>query len=828
MLYAEVVLPLAVADSYHYHLPDTMGRGADELVGCRVQVSFGARRFYTGLILSVSHEPPQGINTKKLKGIEQILDTTPIATSEQLLLWRRLAHYYHCTLGQVLRSALPSGLLPESQTLLYLNDHFAPDYQLSLQQNQILDVLASAGSSGLSMATLRHRLGSDSTPAITTLMALGAITTEEVIRQRFKPRLRPYIRLTEAYRTETAIEQAYLELRRSSVQQAILTDYLSHLTEHPEEAPWVERPALLSGESHRAKPLRRLIERGILEQEMLPVSRLMPISQVSDTALLPLRSVELHASGVRLLYDEDVRSRELSLLSYVDTAIRAGQQVLLLTPTAQDTPSADAFREKLSVVAHGAVYEYHSGISQSRCTELYLRLLSSREPCVVVGTRSAIFLPLGTLGLIIIDQEHEYLYKQQYTAPYYHARDVALLRSSLGQVPVLLSSSTPSAEVLFNVLRGKYSLDHHGRPEGLSFPEIEVLDMSQLAGSITRGTRSLISPRLRTMIGETIARGERVLLLQNRRGYAPRVECQACHTTLRCPYCDVSLIYYGERRQLRCNYCSLSMPMPSGCPSCGVHRHGDDHQPALRIRGYGTERIVEEVESMFEGVSTLRIDSDSLQSAVRRAEIHAQIATGDVDILVGTQLIKGQPIWEDIGLIAVLELDAILAFSDVRADERAYQLLHQLQLYGMHSRHTPRLVLQTYQPEHSFITELRHHDYGRFIRTELQRRKQYHKPPLCRLITIRLRHSDEGLVEHTAQMLSQILIELLGNERVSAPQTPVVGRVEMQYLRQITLSRPYSEPYAPERLALTQGYDELLRRLPEARKVRIAYDVDPL
>lgn len=829
-MYATLILPLALPELYHYRLPEPSLLGeAVVRPGMRVVAPLGPKRFYTGIVHSLSDTLPEGVSPTKVKTIESVLDDEPLLDAATLQLWTFLAHYYQCSLGQVMRAALPGGLLPESQTEVMLSHDYVAEVTHSPTELAVLDTLAGEGSGRLTMGQLRLRLGRGCPAAIARLVALGAICTEERLTERYQPKRTIYIGIADEFRDEVGLKRAEMLLHRAPKQLELLYELIEQLSSGTEGlGGMLRRTALTRGDSRRQSLLRQLEGRGILRLEERAEGRFsssLPSLKVPDIA--PQAAFN---RPVALLYTRRSESREAYILGQIRRVLSEGRQVLLLTPTPTVGGGEGGFLQRVQAIASGKAWAYHSLLGEHLRSELYLRLAHSSEPCVVVGTRAAVLLPLRHLGLIIVDEEQEYLYKQQVTPPLYHARDVALWLGHSRGVPVLLASETPSAEAIFNVQRGKYELlTAYEEDEAPALP-LDVIDLEeeQQAGRLRYGQS--ISWTLREQMEQTLERGERVLLLQNRRGYAPSLYCTHCNERVLCPRCSVSLTCHSQRRSMHCHYCAYEQPRPHACPSCGMQEVEKSwgYVPALIPVGYGVERVEEEVERLFPERRILRIDSDSLKSRRQLAELEARLEADDVDIIVGTQLIKGQPVWERIGLVGVINLEDMIGFPDFRAQERAYQLLRQLQL-RLAGRGGVRMAIQTRQSGHPFLGDLSRGDYRHFIKGQLAERNEtpYSFPPFCRLTNIKLRAFDEGLVERTAQQLSSILAALRPG-CVLPPTTPSVVKIDNQYLRQIACRRPYSESYPAERAAFTSALEQLRSELPESARVRILFDVDPL
>lgn len=837
-LYVTLILPLALREAYHYSV-DELTLSAypkpEALIGCRAVVSFGRKAFNTGIIDSICDKLPEGIAPENIKPISYLLDEAPLVPPEQLQLWHWVADYYLCHIGQVLRTAMPGALLPESQTRLFLNENFCSEQALSELEYRILDTLRSAGAEGMKIELLRTRLGERINRAYTRLVELGAIYSEERVISRYRPRLKTYIELAPDYRSEEGIARAFEQLKRAKRQQDILTDFLRMLTEA--ELPLsgsIARERLSRGDSQRSTLIKKIAERGIWHLEERRESRILPprATRYYPNEDAPTTPTEL-PQGVSYVDSSDLEAKEILILQLVRYHTERGEQVLLLSPSAHDAPSAEPYLRSLSEASRGRLYYYHPQTSEAKRTELYKHLAESEEPCLVIGTRTSVFLPMKRLALIIVEEEQEYMYKQQFVPPYFHARDVALYLGANRGIRVLMTSSSPSAETLFNVLRGKYHRLPLGGSQPVQLPPIQCIDIAQERRRRQMPPGTSISAPLHRAIEQVLHRGQRVLLLQNRRGYAPYTLCRACGEGIKCPHCDLSLSYYASERLLRCHYCDYISPLPSACPHCAstqVEERGQT-KPALALLGYGVERVAEEVEEHYPEASVLRIDSDSLQSAKARLALHERLGAGDADIIVGTQLIKGQPLFENIGLIALVHLDAMLSFPDFRSSERAYQVLYQLMLRATRSQSQPptQVIIQTSKPEQPFIARLREQDYLGFIKAELSERQMMHFPPFVRLSSIRFKGFDEALTEEIAQAFSLHLGQLLPKHAISHAHKPTIGRIDGQYIREVICRRPFQEPYREEREAMRSVETMLAQRHSHAyKRVQIHYNIDAL
>lgn len=834
MIRIEVIIPLALEGLFSYAVPEQLiGATPDFGAGCRVVVPFGGKRYYTGVVFSIDREA----EAATCKEVEQILDAAPILPAATLRQWEWMSYYYACPMGSILRDALPSGLLPESKTMLSLVENFVAEEALSEAEMYLLDTLGEKGK--MTAEQLERIIGRRLTRPLLRLIELGAIRTEEALQPRYRPKLARYLRLSSEYQTDEGALSSLVEgLARAPRQAELLMAFLHELEATGQDySGTLHRTALLEAVPKGDASLRALIEKGVLQQMLEPVSRLKQL-QGEGSELPSIAEVTPLTHPVTLYYGRTAEDKEAYVLGQIAATLERGGQVLYLTPSVHSVPSAVGFMQRLAEVAGTNYYPYHTLIGEAVRVETFLRLAQLETPALVVGTRSAIYVPLSRLSLVIIDEEQEYLYKQQLVAPRYHARDVALWKAHQSGAQVLLATLTPSAEALFHALRGKYQLLRPEKSSLLSspasqfvLPSIEAIDLKRLRQIREVEWGHTLSSYLIDEIRSTIARGKKVLLLQNRRGYAPYVTCDACQTRLLCPHCDVSLTYHRTRAALLCHYCGYVIALPEACPTCGATEVMTKvgQKPALRQVGYGIERVEEELKERLPAYEVLRIDSDTFSSQKKRMELLEQIESGSAEILLGTQLIRNQPIWEGIGLIAVVQLDAVLGVPDFRSEERAYQLLYQLRLRSRApEKDCPRYLIQTNSTEQTFIQSLRTGDYDAFISDVLAEREATNFPPFTRLTHLWLRGKDERLLASASLVLSQYLKALLPQERVTSPQTPSVARLEGYYLRQIVIRRPFQQSYREERAAFALALQQLRLALPESKRLQIYFDVDPL
>ncbi|WP_329903851.1 replication restart helicase PriA [Porphyromonas pogonae] len=849
MKYAEVILPLAVNGTFHYRIPFFLEDMVS--VGKRVIVPFGTKRFYTGIVVSLSDALPMGITDAKLKNIDDVPDTPDqcIVNQDDIDLWYWVSSYYACSVGEVMHAALPAGLLPESKTIVKLNTSFEADSVLETTDQRILDLLDDAKGKELNMATLQKLVGKSAVTSFNRLIELGAICLQEQVLSRYTPRKRIFISLHPSYATDEEALCLLLDSLGRAVKQREVVEAMIDYCESVQLPLSTRIPRyLLSGRVPNAQSaIDALCKKGVLIKEELEVSRI--ISEAGQKPLpsslgnnAPITHPKELSHGVTVYYAYNPHDKERFVVEHISRVIASGKQVLFLTPSAYNLPSSHHFIEQVEKASGGKLFYYNSSTSDAVKVELFRHLSRSSEPCVVLGMRAAVFVPMKNVGLIIVDEEHEYLYKQQNPAPRFHARDVALWLAKQRGCDVLLTSETPSAETLFNVLRGKYEIIncyHQDNIQDLNPTRdesvmIQTVNITEARDRKTMPRDSLVTPELKHEINRMLMLDKRVMILQNRRGYAPYIICNNCGSRVRCPHCDVSLTYYRNKKVLACRYCGFTDTVPQVCPSCGVHASEMRSNVELfHYAGYGSERVEDEIQTLFPEASIVRLDSDILQSSRKAQEAHEKIARGDVDIYVGTQMIKGQPVWDDVGLIAVPQLESILGFPDFRSYERAYQLLYQLILRsffaGDQGNRPVKILIQTADPSNPFIQWLSKGNYSDFIKEQLAERKLLMFPPFVRMTIVIMKCYDEDIIEEAAQEYYALLEK---NKKadiyILPPQKPSVSKIDLQYIRHIMLRRPLDVMFEEERKLLLTCKEYLYDNNATTRKVRIYFDVDPL
>ena len=739
-LYVDVILPLPLHEAFTYALPSP----CDVLpqVGCRVIVPFGSRKFYTALVIRLHSDSPSYVT----KPIVEVLDAFPIVLPEQLRLWQWVSDYYLCSLGDVFKAALPSGLKLESESTVLMNEDWEAEAPLTPSEEKVWRVLFSKPEQTLS--SLQKATGLKSIlPAVKSLLEKGAVQMREELRRTSKRRKAKH---TEAEIPQHEAEKSLL----SDVQQQAMDSIVKQWQTH--------NVCLLHG---------------------------------------------VTSSGKTEIY-----------IHIIQKAIEGGKQVLFMLPeivlTAQLT-------ERLRRVFGSRLGVYHSRYPDRERVALYQKMLSDAPYDIVVGVRSSIFLPFRRLGLIIIDEEHETSFKQQDPAPRYHARNVALVLAAQVGAKAMLGSATPSLESYHNALSGKYGLvTLKTRYAGLSLPTIEVVDVQEMQRK--KMMTGVFSPQLLAHIRHALEQKRQVILFQNRRGYAPVMECRTCGWTPRCQNCDVSLtVHRGFRptfgkSAMVCHYCGKTYDVPYTCPNC----EGKE----LSSRGYGTERIEEQLQAILPEARIARMDLDTTRSRQNYEQILHDFELGRTDILIGTQMVTKGLDFDRVSLVGILSADTMLAQPDFRSYERAFQLMEQVAGRAGRKGAQGHVVLQTRDVSNPIVRQVVTHDYEGMYAEQLQERDLFHYPPLCRVVFIYLKHRDEKTVENLAADFAVLLRKVFG-ERVLGPDAPFVSRVQLMHIRKLILKVELTAPMSAVRQRLIALQAQILS-LPSYHSAQIYYDVD--
>lgn len=741
---------------FTYSVPSSLEEQVQR--GVRVLVPLGRNKTYVGIVSEKHHRAPEGYQTKD---ILQVLDVTPILFDSQLRLWHWIADYYMSPIGEVYKAALPSGLKAEDG---------------------------------------------------------------------FRPKTETYITLTPQFRNEQTLHVALNMLHRADKQQAALIDYLalSHWDSVEgsvcrETVVEITRDELLNA-GHSLPTVNALVKRGLLEVYEREVGRLNHGGEPHLEKIRPLSDVQQDAfnkiqfsflgKNVTLLHGVTSSGKTEIYIHLIRQALEKKQQVLYLLPEIALTVQ---IMQRLQHVFGNRLGIYHSKYSDAERVEIWQKQLSKNPYDVILGARSAVFLPFQNLGLVIVDEEHETSYKQQDPMPRYHARSTAIVLAQMFGAKTLLGTATPSVETYYNAKTGKYGLvELFQRYKGIELPEIQVVDVKDLQHR--KMMNGPFSPYLLNKVREALEHGEQAILFQNRRGYAPVIECKQCGWVPHCQHCDVSLTLHRNLNQLTCHYCGYTYQVPTECPACGCHE--------LRTKGYGTEKVEAEVQDIFPEARIARMDLDTTRSRSAYERIISDFASGRTNLLIGTQMISKGLDFDKVSVVGILNADSMLNYPDFRAYEHAFMMMAQVS--GRAGRKGKRglVVLQTKSPDLPIIQQVVRNDYAAHYQSLIAERQQFHYPPYYRLVYVYLKHKQDWVVDTAAAEMASRLRQWFG-ARLLGPDKPAVAKVKSLSIRKLVLKLELGINMGDVRKYLALAQQQMLQ---DKRYVslQIYYDVDPL
>lgn len=822
MLYAEVIIPRPFDTTFTYRVPDALA--ADIRNGSRVIVPFGPRRYYTGVVDSLSPVGP--VNTDyAMKDVVMVVDPRPIVRHPQVKFWRWLAGYYLCSLGEVYAAALPAGLKIESETQIELNREAVDDdaFDLDRRESTLIELLASKGGV-MSPREISSVDGfSNPEPVIARLLDKQLVVIKEKLVERFKAKKESYVALI--VNDGESPDDFFARVKGAKAQERALMALISLGGMKPDgsQAREVTRKALEERAAVTGPIIKELQKRGLVRLYDKEISRftyngptVSTLPELSDAQKRAYEEIDkaFIDHQVTLLHGVTSSGKTEIYITLIDRILRRGDRALFLVPEIALTTQ---LTRRLQRVFGDKVVIYHSKFSDAERVEVWLRLLNSDDPCVVIGARSAVFLPFGNLGLVIVDEEHDPSYKQADPAPRYNGRDAAIVLATMHGAKVLLGSATPSVETYYKAVSGKYGLvTLTERFSGATLPEVEIVDLNRerQAGRMTGAFADRTLAEARKNLNE----GRQVIFFLNRRGYSPVARCKMCGFVPKCDFCDVSLTYHRRPEELVCHYCGTVYPMMKVCPSC--------HEPTLEVVGYGTERVEDEITASFPDRRIIRMDLDTTRNKNAYADLVADFSAHKADILVGTQMVTKGLDFGDVGLVIVSGADRLAAYPDFHSTERAFNLISQVSGRAGRRRDTQgRVLIETRNPDNPVFALAAAHDYLSFYKTEVDERRAFNYPPFTRIIDIYIKHKDSAEATRLANIYAARLRELFGN-RVSGPQEPMVARVKLMYIRKIMLKIEVEASMTKVKEILRNLYIETASS-PLTRGLRLYYDVDP-
>lgn len=814
MYFIDVILPIPLKQNFTYSVNND--EAAFLKPGMRVAIPFGKNKIYTGIVYQVHNQPPVGYETKS---IDHILDELPIITTFQLKHWEWMADYYLCTLGEIIKAALPSAFLLESETLIKLNDRHAPT-DVTLNDDEFVLYEALKHQSSLHINDARSILARKNiVSVIQKLLDKNLIEIEETVYERYVPKMKRYVRLSESYATEENLRKLLDSLGRAPKQREVLMHLfiLTGQTKKPIEFTTLQKKSRAS-----ATTLKTLLERSILEEYYIRHDRISysgddsveikVLNKIQTKAYNDIKT-SFETRDVVLLHGVTSSGKTELYVRFIASVIASGKQVLYILPEIALTTQLigrlqQYFGEKVAV--------YHSKYSVNERVEVWNNLLEEKAKAqVVIGARSSVFLPFKNLGLIIVDEEHEPSFKQYDPAPRYNARDSAIVLANLHKAKLLMGSATPSLESYHNAKTGKYGLVSLKKRFGnVLMPTIELVDIKEK--SRKKQMTGHFSDQLLAEMKEVLKNEEQIILFQNRRGFSPVVECTTCGVSPQCPNCDVSLTYHRHLNQMRCHYCGYHMKMIQSCLACGSE--------TLDTKGFGTEQIENELKTLFPDYKVARMDQDTTKGKHAYSKILDAFEQEEIDILVGTQMLAKGLDFRKVSLVGVMNADNLLNFPDFRSHERSFQLLLQVSGRAGRTQKRGKVLIQTYNPNHQILKQVSENDYEGMYKEQLKERSQFKYPPFFRTIKIIFKDKNLSRVQNASLWFGQALSKQY-NENVLGPEPPSIGRIKNKYIMNLLVKIPKDQS-----LVRTKKYIENVHRsfnsIKEFSSVRINIDVD--
>lgn len=782
----------------------------------RVAVPFGKSKVYTGIVYKVhSNDPPM----YETKSIDQILDEDPIITEIQLKHWEWMATYYMCTLGEVVRAALPSAFLLESETIIKLNKETSIE-EAKFSDDEFLILEALRNQSSLHINDVRNILDRKNVVSVTqALFEKGVVTIEEEVYEQYTPKMKRYVKLAALYASEESLKELLDTLSRAPKQKEVLMTLF--MLSSQERKP-IESTLLQKKSNTTASVLKSLLDKNILEEFYQQQDRV----QYSGEDTNPIKALSEGQEAAFVAIKEAFIEKDITLLHGVTSSgkteiyvkliaeiLEQGKQVLYMLPeialtTQLITRLQNYFGEQVSV--------YHSKYSVNERVEVWNNVLESKPKAqIVIGARSSLFLPFQQLGLIVVDEEHEPSFKQYNPSPRYHGRDAAIVLANLHGAKTVLGSATPSLESYFNAIHDKYALVSLTKRFGnVLMPEIELVDIKEKHKK--KLMKGHFSHRLLEAIQEALANEEQVILFQNRRGFSPFVECTTCGTAPQCPNCDVSLTYHKHKGQLRCHYCGYHMQMMAACFACGSQ--------TLDTKGFGTEQIETELKSLFPEHTVARMDQDTTRGKHAYAKIIEKLENREIDILVGTQMVAKGLDFRNVSLVGVMNADTLLNFPDFRAHERCFQLLQQVSGRAGRTKKRGKVLIQTFHPLHQILQQVSMNEYDAMYKEQVEDRHQFKYPPFYRTIKITFKHRNYDVMQKASVWFARAL-QVQFNEHVLGPEPPPVGRVRNQFITNVMVKIPKQQSLGKTK-GVIRKIEQSFNAIKDFSSVRLIVDVD--
>ena len=806
MIFVDVILPLPLQNTFTYEVPPEFSAIKK---GIRVIVQFGQKKFYTAVVYKTHQKSPKNYTAKP---IINILDCQPIISNQQFKLWEWIANYYCCSLGDVMNSALPSVLKLSSETKLKISENIVDKSSLNDKEFLVLEALEIQKELTLNeVSKILNQKTIFST--INSLISRKVIFLLEELNEQFKPKSIRFV-----YCLNKDVD--FKIFKNAKRQEQVFRSFIDLTKENKSNSVTVKELLEVSSSSH--KSLNALVTKGVFSIEEKEISRIdvyenedLISFDLSDEQQIALNKIQnfYKSKDVVLLHGVTSSGKTEIFIKLIEDVISRGEQVLYLLPEIALTTQMinrlrKCFGDKVGV--------YHSKFNNNERGEIWSEVLNANRFPIILGTRSSIFLPFSNLGLIVVDEEHENSFKQKLISPRYNARDTAIMYANIIGAKVLLASATPSLETYHNALSQKYGLvTLSKRYGGVNMPKIDIEDIKYVTHR--KQMKGAFSPRLLEEIKKSLLYKQQVILFQNRRGFAPVCSCKSCGWTAKCQSCDVSLTYHKQQQLLKCHYCGFFENIVKKCKTCSSME--------VQIKGYGTEKIEEELQPFLPDAIIKRLDLDTTKSKNAYQTIINDFENNNIDVLIGTQMLTKGLDFDNVSLVGIINADALLNFPDFRSHERSFQLMAQVSGRAGRKSKQGNVIIQTYSADHNIIHAVQGNDYISMYHSELQDRKIFNYPPYCKLVLIIVSHRDYNLTNQAARELAIVLRQYF-SQNVLGPEYPYVSRIKNRYLKNILVK-------IGSDLSLNQSKKHILKmvnsvqKLSPYRSVRFTLDVDP-
>lgn len=813
--FIDVILPLPLDKRFTYEVSQEEAGFIE--VGMRVAVPFGKSKIYTGIVAASHQEPPR---LYKAKPISQILDKSALVTQKQLELWEWISRYYMCAEGDVLKAALPGAFLLESESIVQLNPDFSEE-QADLTDDEYLVTEALQRQSSLKIQEVIQLLDKKSVlPILNRMVERDLVILSKELYEQYKPKKLRFVRLDEKYSDEAAMHRLLDELDRAPKQREVILTFFSMKAQSKKP---VKVKSLTEKSGASSSIIKSLIDKEILEEYYEEVDRLDFSGEISnpeiDLSEDQQRAFEeikgnFTEQSVCLLHGITSSGKTEIYIRLIEEIINKGKQVLYLLPEIALTTQ---LIQRLQNYFGDQVLVYHSKYSVNERLEVYRHVLeNNRKAKIIIGARSAVFLPFFDLGLIVVDEEHETTFKQFDPAPRYNARDTAVVLANMFDAKILLGSATPSLESYFNAKHHKYGLVKlHRRYGNVLPPDIEIVDIKTKHKK--KRMTGHFSDRMLEEITEAFKEEEQVILFQNRRGFSPILECNTCGHSPQCPNCDVSLTFHRFSNQLRCHYCGYHIAMQQKCMAC----NSDD----ISTKGFGTEQIETELKAIFPDHKIGRMDQDTTRGKYAYEKIITAFEQQEIDILVGTQMLSKGLDFRKVKLVGIMNADNLLNFPDFRAHERSFQLMLQVAGRAGRTQKRGKVLIQSYNPHHQIVQQVSTNDYQGMYKDQLEERNNYKYPPYYRLVKFSLKSRDYSRTNEAAEWLAKSLTNVF-RENVLGPEFPPVARIRNEYYKNILLKIPQQQSLGKTKQVINKILSSF-NAVPPFKGVRVIVNVDP-